>query len=538
MQRPRQWGLDVSQTSDLEALRQRNAYMMEALRGIALARRLRAMDPGRRFKDVYDGIDGSVSPGGAKRRLARIDYGEETGRSSQHLPPNKRLLAVALLRDAVRNYSGLRSLLLQLRLNVVGWYPNVVIKADGAESAQRWFNEHFVANSDFRDGLPLPTQWGLVLESVFRDGDVGILFDGPLLDSGRLTYYESDQISDPEAAAVPKDCTTHDGVIRDRYGRIVGFGISYKRGITEWKQGEGTVFSRDPEDESKNFFKLVRMPWRFNQGRGISPLLTPLADFLDCYEMRAKELQSAKVAASLAGIVKQQVASGFGDPRLDPDREPEPTETADRSEQQPIYDRLGALTGGLLEYLDPEDTFELLKIDRPNVHMAEFIDHVVQAAGAGVGFARAYAQMKAESNYTAFRGEMVMTWVLFEYVQQWFECEVQDWTAYRAITWAIEHGKCKAPADGWQNQLFWRHPRMPYVDEGREQDALTKRIKNGDIDLDEIFGPDFDKRIDEIGRKMATIREKFPEFAALEMKSGGAAAKHTEQPERENATTE
>jgi hypothetical protein len=153
--------------------------------------------------------------------------------------------------------------------------------------------------------------------------------------------------------------------------------------------------------------------------------------------------------------------------------------------------------------------------------MAEFIDHVIRSGGSGVGFARCYSEMRAESSYTAFRGEMVLTWVLFDYLQPWFETEVQDWQADRAINYGVSKKLCDAPAQGWESELFWRHPRMPSVDEGREQSALTQKIKNGDIDLDELFGPDFENWLTRYAAKMNAIREKFPEFAALEMKSGG-----------------
>jgi hypothetical protein len=423
-------------------------------------------------------------------------------------------------------------------LNVVGWNARLTIRTPdkSGESAQNWFNKKWAPNSDFRDGLHLAEQWGLLIESVWREGDAGVLFDRYLKKTGRVAYYESDQICDPPPDSVPKGCESFDGVIRDEFGRMVGICVARDRGLTVAQKDRYTIFPRDPEDESKNMFKLVRMPWRFNQGRGVSPMLTPLADLLDCYEMRAKELQTAKVAAgNYASVKRKEAVEDYDDERLSPDYKgpasADPAASATLPEkanaENTVYDRLGAVMGGAVDYLDDGDEVDIYNPTRPNVHMAEFIDHVIRSGGSGVGLARCYAEMRAESSYTAFRGEMVLTWVLFEYIQKWLENEAQDWTAQRAINFGIEHKLCDAPSPGWETELFWPHPKMPSVDEGKEQSALTQKIKNGDIDVDELFGPDFEAWLQRYAEKMNKIKEVAPWFAAFELKSGGQIKEET-----------
>lgn len=505
-------------------------------------RALKAAAP-TRFRAEHDAVEGSSGSRGTgnKRRQARVDNAEETGRLSNQLPPYKRLLALALCRDAARNYSTAKSILRQLRLNVVGWKYEVAIAGEDAREAQTWHNTVWAENADFRDGLHLAELWGLLFDSVIRDGDMGVLFDDNLTGSGRLAFWEADQMCDPPAtdpimAAHPK-WTSQDGVIRDELGRIVGFCVSNLRGLTQAQPGEYHIFPRDPLNEDNNDFRLVRMPWRMNQGRGIPEMLVSVADLLDSYEMRAKELQSAKKQAGMAAIVEREEATEeFDDERLDPNYEgnendPAAEGTLPEKAEPENYDVLEKLTGGATEYIVKGDKVTFPDIGRPNVHMPEFIDHVVKAAGSSFGMARCYATMQADSSYTAFRGEMVLTWVMFVYFQNWFD-QIRAWAARRAIRFGLRTAAIKqAPAAGWEHRMKFPHPTMPQVDGTREQDALTKAIKNGKIDLTEIFGPDWKAQVDLLAEQLDYIREKIPSFSAFEQKSGGQAPGGEEDPD-------
>jgi len=477
---------------------------------------------------------------GKRRQMVRVETTEETGARSNILPPSRRLMAVALGRTLARNFSLFRGFLWQLRLNVAGWDANLSIRAKGAEDAQNWFNNHYVRNCDFREDLTLAHIFGLIVESVYRDGDIGIFIDRHLKKTGKIILYESDQILDPPSSLLKrKGYESFDGVIRDGYGRVVGYGVSGKRGGTATEKDVSIIW-RDPDNPTECDFRLVSLPFRANQGRGISPLLCCIHDLFDCLEMRSKEIQTAKTAATLAGYIKRSTpADALLDPRLSPNYQAENeggtsgTETTTGSPGGKEYDRLGAFLGGIMEYLDIGDEFVLLDPKRPNVHMPEFIAHVVESAGAGIGIARSYATLKAESSYTAFRGEMAMTWVLFRYLQRWFEDTVQDWVAQKAIEWAIANKLCKEPESGWQAQLYWRHPQMPGVDEAREQAAITAKFRNGLLRVEDLFGYNWEKEIDELARALEIIRAKFPEFAGLELKSGGIVPTEPKEEEKE-----
>lgn len=450
-----------------------------------------------------------------KRKSVHIERTNETGSGSTQLPPFSRLMAIAMCRDAIRNFSAAKSILRQIRLNVVGSLHEVKIDREGSESAEFYFNHVWSRNADFRSDQHISEMNGLAVDSIFRDGDCLQFFDHHLLGTGKLLWYESDQICDINAKYLPKGVTSCDeGVLRDAYGREVGWVVNNKqRGALSVDPKDCTIFRRDPVDDNNNFCKMLKMPWRFNQSRGIPELLTCVADLLDTYEMRAKELQSAKVAASMAGKVtkNEDKSAGWDDERFDPNKLNDGSKTLETTEGVdptiPIapkqYERFGALTGGLMEYMDEGEDFQLFDINRPNIKGAEFADRIIQCSGSSLGMAKAYSKLEASKSYTAFRGEMVMTWVMFEYLQNWLERNVLDWQAIRAIRYGIAKGLCDAPAKNWEYRLSWSHPMMPQVDGVDEQEAITRAIRNGLADLTKYGGPNWKRTVDRLAEQKA-----------------------------------
>jgi capsid protein len=146
-------------------------------------------------------------------------------------------------------------------------------------------------------------------------------------------------------------------------------------------------------------FRLLRAPWRFRQGRGTSELFGTIADLLDIYEMRSKEIQTAKAAASIGGVIKKRQPDGpeLTDARLDP-ANTDPEGTAKPVAEQTTYKKLESLTGGYFEYLEGDDEFELIDPKRPNPNFAGFAEHVVCSAGSAWGMARCYATMQANAS--------------------------------------------------------------------------------------------------------------------------------------------
>lgn len=496
------------------------------------------------YYDVVSGSNGATGSGN-KRRKARIETKEETGKGGI-LKPKNRLEALNLCRDAERNFSNMRSILHQFKVNVIGPSPKCQVNTDDdfGKAATKWFNKKWSKNCDFRSQRRFAKMAQLVVAARQREGDLLVVFDnGQFKDSGKIMFYEADQICDlaEENHLKSKGYTQEDGVVFDKWGREVGYVVSNgARGKTSVNKAEATIFSRDPDSEELDSVKMIRSDFRLIQPRGVAPLLTCVNDAIDCYEMRAKELQTAKVAASLAGTIKRSEAvTDYDDPRLDPDndnpadQEPgyEGTENTLPEEQtEPAnYENLESLTGGYFDYLDEDDEFTLHDVSRPNVNMAAFVDYVLDGAGSGMGLAHAYTRLKADTSYTAFRGDMVLSWVTFYAEQKDIEHDFLDWAAVHAIQWAIDKGIItETPPEDWQDKISWTLPRMPFVDASKERDANAKGLKNGEIDFATLLGPEWEEKFEAFAKQLDKARELNLPLSPLEQKSGGMAT--TEEP--------
>jgi capsid protein len=513
-------------------------------------RNTRTIDP----KQKYDAVTGSTGAAGTgnKRRKATVELFEESG-ASGILNNHQRLSAVSLGRDIERNYSVAKSLFKQLRNNVVGALGKIQVNTGDAwgAAAMRWFNKDFFVNCDFRSTEDFSKLSRNILAAKKREGDILVVFDDGLFNiqkggTGKIVCYDADQISDLSSTSdLPQGTTQEGGVIRDPFGREIGYIISKKRGQSTVNKKDAIIFKRDPNDESKNSVKLIKSTFRVNQGRGVADMLPAIADLLDCYEMRAKELQSAKVAAAMVGTIEREEAvADFDDARLDPTNEnPDTTAagstTLPEAQTEPAnYERLEALTGGYMDYLAKGDKFTLHDIKRPNIAMGEFLDHVTDAAGSVLGLAHAYSRMKADTSYTAFRGDMVMTWVSIYVDQKDLEREWLDWVAVRAIQWAMNQNKIprNAPQD-WKERISWHLPKMPNVDALKEAQADAQGLKNGTTDFAELLGPNWKEKMDAFSEQLEYARTKKLPLSVFEQKSGGMAGTATEETDTEETAT-
>lgn len=500
----------------------------------------------------YDAITGSANATGAgnKRRKAVIETKEESG-SAGILNNSQRLQGVNLARDLERNYSVAKSLFKQGRNNVVGSLGKIQVNTDDdfGKEATKWFNKSFFENCDFRSTEDFSKLTRNIWAAKKREGDILVYFDdGSQLNvkpggTGKILLYEADMICDLNAKELPAGVTQEGGVLRDEFGREVGYVVSKKRGQTNINKNDlALIFRRNPDDESENMCKLIKATFRANQGRGSAEILSAVADMLDCYEMRSKELQSAKVAASLAGTVEREEAvTDYDDLRLDPTNEnpADGTTTAPtlpEAQTEPAnYERMESLTGGYFDYLAKGDKLTLHDIKRPSVHMAEFIDHVTDAAGSVFGFAHAYARMRADTSYTAFRGDMVLSWVSIYVEQKDLEREWLDWIGTRAIKWAIRQRKIKAtPPEDWESKISWHLPTMPFVDEVKERQANALALKNGEKTFSELLGPDWKTKFAAFAAELEYARTLGLPLSVFEQKSGGMAGQESKTEETDD----
>jgi capsid protein len=464
-------------------------------------------------------------------KLRRTPTRETTGEGGIYTP-TKRAHGTNVGRELERNYSNARGIVHQFRMNVVGALGKLQVNAKGGTEAAAWFNGTWAKDCDFRDAQHWSTVLQNVVAAALREGDVLAVFDDGLIeDSGKLLFWESDQVlpcSDALfKAKFPADGHVQDGgIVRDKWGRIAAYTCTGKRGLTVIDaEADLTIWQRDNAI-------LPRDPWRMNQGRGVPPMLTAAASLLDLYEMLARELQTAKLAAGQYAHVKRADAVDDWDaPGTKPELLPEnsgkaaDTVTAETGGGATAparnYDSLEAFTGGYTDYGQPGDDVQLFDPKRPNVHMAEFIEAVLCHAGAAFGLARAYACLRADTSYTAFRGDMIMSWQgAFFPMQKWLERAFADRVAVKALTWAQRKGMIAALPAGWEQSLSWRWPKMPEVQADTAQNAVALALKNATTDFAQEIGPDWRQHFDALAEQIAYAREKGIPLSNLETKAG------------------
>ncbi|MEN6360052.1 MAG: phage portal protein [Smithella sp.] len=506
----------MNRKSKIESLREKNEIARLRVDTMRLERTARVFGK-------YDATEGN--------RLRRQPVREHKSEGELY-DMSKRLLGCNLGRDLERNYSPAKGMLHQFRVNVVGSLGKIRINADGGEEATAWFNEIWSKDCDFRDDMDWSTLLQNILISELRDGDVLAVVDDNLIeDTGKIITWESDQIVPVnekllEASRFGKQGVSQDnGMLRDKWGRVLGYACTGKRGLTVIDNKDDVTFW------TRQQARLAKNPWRLNQGRGIPSILTPATNFIDLYEILTSELMSAKRAAKQYAFVKRDNAvTDWDSPASAPEFLAEndgrvasdvATDGANQATHTAKnYEKLEGFTGGLTDYLDPLDSVEFPKLDHPNSSLAPFLEVVHGYSGSALGMARAYAILRADSSYTAFRGDMIMTWVTFYWMQKQLERGVADWVALKVLAWAQKKKKIKPLSPGWERSISWTWPTMPEVNELDAQNAIAAALKNGTTDYGELLGPDWRRRLEGFAQQIDLIRKANLPLKILETVAG------------------
>lgn len=480
-----------------------------------------------------------------RRRGGSIEIGAERGARGV-LDPWQALTNTQLLRDLYRNYSQAKSLLTQLVLHVVGCGNEVLFNTDDADwnlAAAYWYNEEWAAACDGRDDRWLHDLNAAVLASVVREHDCVMWFDrAGVFQPGGLFFWETDQVAslrkkdfDEHAADIARavgwtgradQLQQDEGLVLSPVGKTLGYVVHGGRGKTELKWDEATVLPRGPAT-------LVKKPWRLNQKRGTSELLTAAASLVDNYELLQYELQAAKAGATqavkfkVADAHRRAIARATGSDGQSSD--PEVTDSA-RSAFDP-YTNYEKLFPGSYEYLEPDEDVEILENKRPAAQLADFIDHQTLAAGGSLGLPRFYSLMKADASFSATRGEMNLGDVTFESWQSWLERYVLRWQCDLAIPFAMATGQLPQN-DQWRQRRSFDHPKQKALDENKQAQADAVSLALGTKSYEDIYGADWQQRLKKAGDQKAYAREV---GARDETPVTPAPAPTTEEDDKENA---
>lgn len=485
--------------------------------------------------------------GGRKRRPARIERAREE--DAPNLSPTTRLLGVNQVRDLLRNSPQMRGLARTIRTNTIGDCGQLVFSEEGAwyRAAAEYFNHVWGPHADFIDGTSWRESLQLVVSAIAFEGDCVALYDDGLLapkhpsgrGTGRLVFFEADQIANILAADWIAYCRAAghvradgspswhqcSGIVLDDLGRKCGVIVSRIRGQRAVPWRDALVLLFDPDDPDAASWRHVTRKFRLRQLRGSADALPAGTILQDASEMTEYELQSAKRAAShyAAVIGKDRPVDAVDMAALPspdelgagaaPAASGESSAAAGASAPAPIpgatdddpslagdlsASNLSKVSGGQLDYYEGVERIEWDPATRPSDRVVEFLEYATRLAGRAHGLNASYSSGRAEGSYTAFRGDLTMSWTTFRDNQQALEDAFSDWAARRVLGRAIalglidaraEDGAAVPPPPGWERRIRWTYPRMPAVDEAKEEQAFLAALRNGTATLRDRLGP-------------------------------------------------
>lgn len=471
-----------------------------------------------------------------QRRSAQI----ERLREDQLFANYERAKLINLMRDAERNASNARGMLLQIRLNTASGIKARFNSDDDAfnKAAAFWFNTIFSHDCGFADDECLSDIAENIVAARFREGDCLVVWDPLREDSPVVKVYEADQMPDIDSNELkklsviypwidPESDTCELGIICDQFGRVKGYAATYQHGAITAKSDEVSCFQRNTEA------KLMKKKWRFDQYRGAPDMAASYSDIEDVHEMREKEKQSAKLAASLAVVSESQseqdaiadaaesadFANLFSD---NSSSHAEPgVEDIVREDMEDDWQNFGDLSGAFVKHASPGEKITALDIDRPNLNTETFYKSVTTSAGAAIGLGKCYATGEVSTSYTAFRGEIVMTWAHFYAVQKWLERQFLDWIAVKAVFHAVSQKLVTPSSDPlWMHKISWKFPSMPAIDPEKEAKARILDVSAGFSDYADQVGPEWENKFISLGKQKQVAENNSLNLAPFEATPG------------------
>jgi len=482
-------------------------------------------------RDYYAVAEPFNAAGGRKRRVPVVErVGEE---SNPQLGPRARLLGIDATRDLLRNSPQMRGLARTIRTNTIGNAGQIVFSEEGEwyRAAADYFNHRWGKHADFIDGTTWRETLQLVVYALAFEGDAVALWDGGELSprhpsgkgTGRLAFFEADQI----ANLVPADWAEYckraghpgwrqvSGVILDDLSRKCGIIASRHRGLSEVVWRDALILLCDPDDPDAANWRHITRKFRLRQLRGSADALPSATTVQDALEMTDYELQSAKRgSANYAAILAKDAPVAAADMAALPDpatlaapaaageggegaaaspavaSASQPGDADDERGDNLNATNLARISGGQADYWQGVEKIEWNPATRPSDRVVEFLEHALRMAGRAHGLNASYALGRAEGSYTAFRGDLTMSWCTFSDNQQFLEDIFSDWAAIHVLRRAIELREITGtPPKGWESRIRWTYPKMPAVDEQKEQAAILAKLRNGTTTLRDELGP-------------------------------------------------
>lgn len=414
------------------------------LRANAFSSAYEAAEPGRLRKRTRDFGSGNNAVATSARTLR--DY-------ARHLDRNHDL-ARGVLNVLVRNVVGPTGISVEpaprlpgsfdvdpeMRTQLVDLYskfckrPEVTRQFDAARTQQ------LLARSWFRDG-----------EALFQN----VLGYVPFLTHGSEVPYSIEMI---ECDLLPADFNDPakgilQGVERDAWGQPRAFHL-YKQHPGD----PGAGWNPEIKRVSADVIRHIRSIDRIGQVRGVSIFASVLTRLDDLKDYEESERIAAKIAASLAAVIKK------GDPQSYMPEEGEPGPLR-KMRMQP---------GMIFDDLRPGESVETIDSKRPNAGLEPYRNGQLRAVAAGADVSYSSSSRNYNGTYSAQRQELVEQWSAYALLSNAFiDMAVRPmWEAFvSAALLGNQIQMARAATFAEISAARFIAPQMPWIDPLKEAEA-------------------------------------------------------------------
>jgi len=283
-----------------------------------------------------------------------------TMHEDRHLNSAQRRQAIGGVRDLRRN-SSLVDWMIRRHLDYVASFRFQGASPDRTfnEELEAWLLEESRPNRfDVRGVLSLPRFVRLCEAMAVLDGDIGTVFIEA--NTGRLQGIEADRVCDPTRSWTGDWVNSKDewynGVRVDAdTGRRIEYAVHRRRAGYSGLEYERSIPAGN--------FHLHGYLSRFDQVRGISPLMSAYNQLRDVYEAEEYALVRSKAASMMLMAVKRSLDSPLGEKLYELDENGEPI---------PSTYQVDAGRGPIFLDMDPGDEAQMLDSDNPGANLQEF----------------------------------------------------------------------------------------------------------------------------------------------------------------------
>lgn len=212
---------------------------------------------------------------------------------------------------------------------------------------------------------------------------------------------------------------------------------------------------------------------RIRQARGVSVFASVFTRLQDLKDYEESERIAAKVAASMAAVIKK------GSPDL---YEPSPTDDGKRD--------IKFSPGMVFDDMRPGESIETIDTTRPNSELGTYRDNMLRAAASGIGVGASSISKNYNGSYSAQRQEMVEQWSSYAILSTHFVASIYRPAYQRFIALAIGAGLLKIPRDVDVTTItdaLYIPPQMPWIDPLKEATAWSALDAAGYASAPEII---------------------------------------------------